>query len=87
MSKEDCIDCRNYLMIFGIILGVFVLLMASSMVEHKHFKKVKTGEYTLTCQFNDGVRNVPPERILYRSGEVWHFDNGAAKNCSVFKGE
>ena len=84
MNKETC---GFYLMILSIIFGVTVLLLVSTLVENKTFKKVKTGEYTLVCQFNDGVRNVPPERILYRIGEVWHFDNGAAKNCSIFKGE
>ena len=45
--------------------------------------QVKNGAKTLRCQFGDGWRTVPANRVQGFDGTRWYFDNGSASRCKV----
>ena len=48
-------------------------------------KDVKSGRAVLSCQFNDGWREVPAHRFvrLHTDPTLWEFTNGHAQNCEL----
>jgi hypothetical protein len=47
--------------------------------------KVQSGEFELTCLFEDGWREVPKNKVIGLDGLQWLFTNGAASACRVEK--
>jgi len=49
--------------------------------------KIKSGKYELLCEFKDGERIVPENKIVSYIDEedCWSFTNGYACNCKLIK--
>jgi len=73
----------NYILIT--FLTIFFILIVFCFPESEIEKSVKSGDKTLTCEFSDGWRDVPPEKIVGYNDETgyWSLTNGYAKNCEV----
>ena len=69
------------MLLFLIITGLMILVDPPQVV-----KDVKDGTKTLECEFIDGWREVPQEKILYLDDVTgrWIFSNGSAANCEVY---
>ena len=73
-----------FIVIIGAI-GIFmvlVLLSQPTQIEND----VKNGTKTLSCEFSDGWRDVPKEKIMGLNDETgyWYFTNGSARNCEIY---
>ena len=68
---------------FLFIIGIF--LYVNFKIDP--INKIKSGEYELVCEFEDGERIVPVDKIIsYIDDEdCWAFTNGYACNCQLIK--
>ena len=82
MEKER--KQKNIIIVIFVLIFV-MLVLPSVFVDNKIVKEVKTGEKTLTCEFSDGWRDVPKEKIigLNDNNGYWEFTNGYARNCEA----
>ena len=69
------------MLLFLIITELMILVEPPQIV-----KDVKDGTKTLECEFSDGWRVIPPEKILYLDDVTgrWIFTNGSAGTCEVY---
>lgn len=63
----------------AVAAAVSVIAQGHSDIE----ARVKNGEIRLQCQFDDGWRTVPADRVQDFDGARWYFDNGSASRCKV----
>ena len=71
----------------AVIAVVLVGLMAlSASMQPQIVEDVKTGKVTLECQFHDGWRTVPADKVvgLDDMSSAWLFTNGSAQNCETY---
>lgn len=67
-----------------LILAASVAALATVFLWHTDIEtQVKNGAKALRCQFDDGWRTVPANRVQGFDGARWYFDNGSASRCTV----
>jgi len=83
-DAKDVNDNRLNIIMVSLFAILFVLI-CFCLPESEMEKSVKSGEKILTCEFSDGWRDVPSEKIVGYNDETgyWSFTNGYAKNCEV----
>lgn len=73
----------------GLVLGIVLILIgmgsALQAKEREAFKKVKSGEYILTCNLKGGYKVIDPSMVKSYDGDSnsWTFTNGYSRSCSV----
>ncbi len=71
-----------------VLVIVFIALSVSAFQEPQIVTDVKSGSKTLECEFHDGWRVVPQDKIvgLDDMSNRWIFTNGsvAGKNCDTY---
>ena len=72
---------RNMLIGFPILLLVLMIFLPEPQI----VQDVKSGDKVLTCEFSDGWRVIPKDKIVGLNDEngYWSFTNGFARNCEV----
>jgi len=79
---------RTFRVLGGSII-VFALLFAIGYIlpENEAVSNVKSGNWELTCQFSDGWRTIPKDKVvdLDDVSGTWIFTNGSAKHCEITK--
>ena len=65
-----------------LLLGAIAILAQEPQV----VTDLKEGKKTLECQFDDGWRTVPKDKIVGLDDEHggWIFTNGYARNCEIY---
>ena len=74
--------------LIGATLATFVIGGLLALIpEDEAVLKVKSGEFTLECQFRDGWKQIEPSKVVSRDDQTssWQFTNGYAKNCKIYK--
>lgn len=66
-------------LILAVVAVVAIVFLWRTDIE----TQVKNGTKTLRCQFDDGWRTVPANRVQGFDGARWYFDNGSASRCTV----
>ena len=76
----------TYRLILSISVILGILIIMNLYIEPQLLKDVKSGKYTLTCQFKDEWRDISKDMIVNYNEDsgYWEFKNGYAKNCEVF---
>ena len=75
MNKSKLIAVALIIGTLVIILGLFTYFLGSPVLA------VQSGEKTLMCEFEDGLRKVPGDMVLYEKDGFWKFKNGSANSC------
>ena len=72
---------KLFLILILILAGLVYALNATDPVTKLKGNK----NLELNCEFRDGYRTVPKDKIIAYDGEqnVWVFTNGYAHNCSI----
>lgn len=73
------------LVVVGITAFVSSIALGNIIAPADSSSLVKSGEYTLTCLFEDGERAVPKEKIEYEIDGYWKFTNGGSNSCTLTK--
>jgi len=66
--------------IAGLAIGGGVVAQAQ---ENRTLKQVQTGKIELWCEFEDGLRQVPADRVTGLYDGQWEFKNGHARQCEL----
>ena len=70
------------LIVLSLLLVVATILASQ---EPQIIKDLKSGKKTLECQFQDGWREVPANKIVGINDDgSWAFTNGYAHNCEIY---
>lgn len=70
------------LILSGVVASLIVAAVTSVCIaDVRIVENVQNGNATLSCHFEDGLREVPGERVTGRTDRGWEFDNGYAQSC------
>lgn len=70
-----------------LIALVLSLLIYIQYQDHMYIKSFQSGERTLTCHMDDGIKVIEPSKIVSVDFETntFVFTNGSASSCEVSK--
>ena len=70
------------LILSGVVASLIVAAVTSVCIaDVRIVENVQNGNATLSCHFEDGLREVPGERVTGRTDRGWEFGNGYAQSC------
>lgn len=62
---------------------MFLTIIPLADFKSQNYKKIKSGDYSLSCVFQDGERVIDPEMVIDEANGEWKFKNGRASNCKI----